>query len=484
MKIAIVGAGMAGLAAAEILVQDNQVTLYEASDRVGGRAWTEDIGGEPIDWGCEALEAGDLAPTAKLEEYGTKADAPEDCDPYIRAINDHGAGIVNDVFGAGAADQMDENVSVAQQHYGLFETMREQSGPGAAAQFYDEFVAASDDITAEVDLDPGAARIDALLSEYGSFSESSALGESSAFDRGRAEFLQAKKHHESGATYFEEGLGAVVYAWADDKILRKAKMTLCLSTPIESIRNVDDGVEVTPKNRSPVAFDAVIVTVPTRVIADEEIEIEDLSPEQLQAFRDCPLGHYHKIAVTGMGNLTCPAPNKRVYMCDEELNYAFYISASPQGHYYMAHIAGAQAEICNADHGGTEKAFLAMLLALNPDAKKPDNPVFYHSNWHEDPCVGGAYSYSKAGKGLARQILHQLTVGRIYFAGEACSLMWYGSLAGAMETGQETAMRLVQDLESLPPPPCWCGCKTWAPASRSAGRAEGWGPCDVCEHVH
>ena len=49
MKIAIIGAGVAGLSAAYHLLQDDknssEITIYEASNRVGGRIWSYDIPG-------------------------------------------------------------------------------------------------------------------------------------------------------------------------------------------------------------------------------------------------------------------------------------------------------------------------------------------------------------------------------------------------------------------------------------------------------
>jgi predicted NAD/FAD-binding protein len=51
MRIAIVGAGIAGLAAARALAGRHAVTLYEAADRPGGHACTVDADGHAIDLG-------------------------------------------------------------------------------------------------------------------------------------------------------------------------------------------------------------------------------------------------------------------------------------------------------------------------------------------------------------------------------------------------------------------------------------------------
>jgi monoamine oxidase len=64
--IIVIGAGLAGLAAAERLVEGGHtVTILEARDRIGGRVWTVDDGGPvPLELGPEWIsdegEAHDL----------------------------------------------------------------------------------------------------------------------------------------------------------------------------------------------------------------------------------------------------------------------------------------------------------------------------------------------------------------------------------------------------------------------------------------
>jgi monoamine oxidase len=56
-SVVVVGAGVAGLAAAsELAARDCAVTVLEARDRIGGRVWTADLGGQPVDLGAQWIE--------------------------------------------------------------------------------------------------------------------------------------------------------------------------------------------------------------------------------------------------------------------------------------------------------------------------------------------------------------------------------------------------------------------------------------------
>jgi polyamine oxidase len=62
-RVAVVGAGMAGLVAARLLHDSGcAVTVYEARDRLGGRVWTEGSLGVPIDLGGSWIHGADDNP--------------------------------------------------------------------------------------------------------------------------------------------------------------------------------------------------------------------------------------------------------------------------------------------------------------------------------------------------------------------------------------------------------------------------------------
>jgi monoamine oxidase len=81
VDVAVIGAGAAGIAAARRLVEDGRVKVLviEARERAGGRAWTVDADGIPMDLGCEWLHSADrnaLAPLAKQLGFKINKERP------------------------------------------------------------------------------------------------------------------------------------------------------------------------------------------------------------------------------------------------------------------------------------------------------------------------------------------------------------------------------------------------------------------------
>jgi monoamine oxidase len=69
VDVVIIGAGAAGIAAARRLATSGlSVTMLEASARVGGRAFTCNIGGLSIDLGCGWLHSADRNPWTRIAE--------------------------------------------------------------------------------------------------------------------------------------------------------------------------------------------------------------------------------------------------------------------------------------------------------------------------------------------------------------------------------------------------------------------------------
>ncbi|MFT6657368.1 FAD-dependent oxidoreductase [Maritalea sp.] len=92
--VAIIGAGIAGLAAARALADEGyNVTVFEARNRIGGRVWTEQSLGIPLDLGASWIHGLKGNPLTKIaKDIGAEL-LPTDYENYITR---NGNGIIDD----------------------------------------------------------------------------------------------------------------------------------------------------------------------------------------------------------------------------------------------------------------------------------------------------------------------------------------------------------------------------------------------------
>jgi oxygen-dependent protoporphyrinogen oxidase len=70
MRIAVIGAGISGLATAHHLAKNHEVTVFEASDRVGGNIFTDDFEGCRVEWGPNGFLDNEPATLELIAELG------------------------------------------------------------------------------------------------------------------------------------------------------------------------------------------------------------------------------------------------------------------------------------------------------------------------------------------------------------------------------------------------------------------------------
>src|SRR6185295_8652165 len=90
VDVAIIGAGAAGIAAGRRLAEAKvNFVVLEARSRIGGRAWTVNAGGFPLDVGCGWLHSADRNPWVKIAEAeGLNVDRTEP--PWGKPALEHG----------------------------------------------------------------------------------------------------------------------------------------------------------------------------------------------------------------------------------------------------------------------------------------------------------------------------------------------------------------------------------------------------------
>lgn len=70
----------------------------------------------------------------------------------------------------------------------------------------------------------------------------------------------------------------------------------------------------------------------------------------------------------------------------------------------------------------------------------------YVHDWQGDPYARGAYRYLRVNGGDAREVLRAPVAGTLYFAGEATSSNYAGTVSGALETGEQAGLAAAESL--------------------------------------
>jgi monoamine oxidase len=209
-----------------------------------------------------------------------------------------------------------------------------------------------------------------------------------------------------------------------------------LATPARGIRWHRRGVRIaTP--RGELAAKAALVTVSTNVLASGRIPFDPPLPAaRSDALAAIPTGHAGKVALAFDRNVFGQEATLFLRI-DDPRHAAFVFEVRPFGRdLAIGHLAGDWAAAAEAAGPAAmaERAIEALALVFG-SAVRAHLHAFATTAWSSDPDIMGGYSCALAGKAHLRPLLAEPLGGRLFFAGEACSLHAYGTVHGAAETG-------------------------------------------------
>ncbi len=415
-KIIVVGAGLAGLAAAqELVARGEQVTVVEARDRIGGRVMTSRLWPNiPMDMGASWIHGVDRNPISALSDTAGAEYRLTSYDSSI-ALDVHGQQIdLSDAY------SMAESVIVSAR---------------ATANELDEDVSLQEAIEASEDwqsADSSQRRLiehainSTVTTEYGC-----SWGEISSW-------------------YFDEdeefkGQDAIL-PFGFDQITEHLAFGLDIRTsaPVTAIAPDGDGVTVTLKDGDVMRADHVVLTVPLGVLKAGAISFgQPLSPARQSA-----------IDTLGTGLLgKCCLLFEEVQWPDS-VDFIEWIGLEPtywSQWFSLARVLGAPVLV--AFHGGDEarklealsdsemitEAHAALRTMFGGHFPAPISAQITH--WGQDPFSLGAYSFNATGTtpGTRRALAGADWEGRVIFAGEATESNYFGTTHGAVLSGLKAA---------------------------------------------
>lgn len=409
VDVAIIGAGAAGLGAANALKNsDLSVIVLEARDRVGGRAHT--IMASPdvtFDVGCGWLHSADQNSFVKIAEqlnfeinkslppwreraYG-KAFPQDDRDDYMRAL---------DAF----YDRAEKAAIEA-----------EQSGR---------------DVPASLFLEPGN-RWNPMIDAISTYINGCELDQVSILDMDAYEDTDLNWR-------IRRGYGALIAAYG-------ATCPTAFNCVVTLIDHSAKRVRI-ETSQGTLTADKVIVTVPTSLIADEAIRFHPPLPAKVDAARGLPLGLADKVT------LALDAPEA----LPKEGNLRAATMRTAMGTYHIrpfgqpcieGFFGGRFAQsLEDAGEGALAAASINEIASiLGNDFRHKLRPLA-ESRWAHDPFARGSYSHALPGHAEDREVLAAPVDGRLFFAGEATSPGFFSTAHGARDSGERAAGEVLASL--------------------------------------
>jgi monoamine oxidase len=412
VDVAIIGAGAAGLGAADALKNSGlSVLVLEARDRVGGRAHT--IMASPdvtFDVGCGWLHSADQNSFVKIAEdlnfeinkslppwrdraYG-KAFPQDDRDDYMRAL---------DAF----YDRAEKAAIEA-----------EQSGR---------------DVPASLFLEPGN-RWNPMIDAISTYINGCELDQVSLLDM--------EAYEDTDLNWrIRRGYGAMIAAYG-------ATCPLALNCQVTLIDHSAKRIRI-ETSQGTLTADKIIVTVPTNLIADEAIRFHPPLPAKVAAARGLPLGLADKVALALDEPEALPKEgNLRAATMRTEMG-TYHIR--PFGQPCIEGFFGGRfaQSLEDAGPGALAAASIDEIVSiLGNDFRRKLKPLA-ESRWAHDPFARGSYSHALPGHAGDRAILAAPVDGRLFFAGEATSPEFFTTAHGARDSGERAAGEVLATLAKL-----------------------------------
>ena len=414
--VVIVGAGIAGLAAARVLMAGGKtVMVLEGSPRIGGRVFT-DIAtfGVPFDRGAAWIHGADenvMSSLARYYGFDTVPDEPEE----ILYVN-----------GARATAADVENYNRAYEALG--------EAIGEAAHETDDMSAST---AMPTTLAPAiAAWLPTAAAAIGPLDVGVDLEAMSVQDWHDRE----DKEPTAGV---RQGYGMLIGRLADG-------LPIAANARVSRIKVANNGVEI-ESPRGTLRAKAALVTVSTGVLASGSIAFDPGFDGDLQkALSGLPMGLVTKIALLfaeGAPALAFPQNATVVPQVQGERGHSFLVK--PVGlPLVICQVGGSLAWDLATQPASVGIDFardrLRMLLGANADKGYKRGAV---TDWGASPYTLGAYAAAKPGAATARAKLDTPIAERVFLAGEAQGGARCQSVEGAYESGRKTAERMLQFLK-------------------------------------
>lgn len=244
----------------------------------------------------------------------------------------------------------------------------------------------------------------------------------------------------------QRGFKTIIQAEAAEFLTEAQVM---LNSTVTNITYSDSGVNVTLTDGTTLSADYVLVTFSVGVLQNDDVTFIPALPDWKQeAIQSITMATYTKIFIQFPENFWFDT-EMALYADKERGKYPVWQSLDhvdflPGSGILFVTVTGDFSERIEAlPDSQVQTEVLGILELMFPNVTIPEPLDFFFPRWHSNPLFRGSYSNMPASYVQAHQDNLRATVDeRLWFAGEASSVKYYGFLHGAYFEGQDAGTQL------------------------------------------